>query len=281
MPARRSMLGLLGLGAAALAAGSAIRPAAAEDAQEGTFARIRRTRTLRIAGIAGTEPYYHKDIASGAWSGFCISMGNDLGQAMEAEVEVVASTWGNAVLDLQAGKIDVAFGLSPTPARALQLDFSRPLMENSFTAIAKPGFQAATWEDLNRPDVRVAVDLGSTHDSFARRILPKASLVALPTPDDAMLAVQSGRADCVIQVIMLALVTVKKNPRLGEILIPTPPIQQPTCIGMRVDPDGRFRDFVDNWLAYNASLGVVRGWITDSLALVGVKPEDVPKSVQL
>lgn len=279
MQDRRSMLGLVGLGAAA--AGLAATKASAEAAPEGTFARVRSTKKLRIAGIAGTEPYYHKDIATGAWSGFCISMGNDLAHSMEAEAEVVETTWGNAVLDLQSGKTDVAFGLSPTPARALVVDFSRPVLENTFTAIAKPGFEAAAWSDLDKPEIRVAVDIGSTHDSFARRVLPRATLVALKTPDDAMLAVQTGRADCVIQVILLALVSVKKNPRLGRMLVPTPLIQQPTCVGMRVDADGRFRSFVDSWLEYNKSLGVVRGWITDGLGLVGVTAADVPANVQL
>lgn len=278
------MMGLVGLGAATAvaAAGLAASPAVADAAPgEGTFARIRSSKKLRIAGIAGTEPYYHKDIASGGWSGFCMAMGNDLAHSMEAEAEVVETTWGNAVLDLQAGKIDVAFGLSPTPARALVVDFSRPLLENTFTVIAKPGFEAASWSDLDRPEIRVAVDIGSTHDSFARRVLPHATLVALKTPDDAMLAVQAGRADCVIQVVLLALVSVKKNPRLGRMIVPTPLIQQPTCVGMRVDADGRFRSFVDAWLEYNKSLGVVRGWITDGLALVGVAAADVPANVQL
>ena len=271
-----------GEGATAVAATAvAASPAAADTAADGTFARIRTTKKLRIAGIAGTEPYYHKDIASGAWSGFCIAMGNDLAHSMEAEAEVVETTWGNAVLDLQAGKIDVAFGRSPPPAPARAVDLSRPLLENTFTVIAKPGFEAAAWADLDKPETRVAVDIGSTHDSFARRVLPHATLVALKTPDDAMLAVQAGRADCVIQVVLLALVSVKKNPRLGRMIIPTPLIQQPTCVGMRVDADGRFRSFVDAWLEYNKSLGVVRGWITDGLRLVGVAAADVPADVQL
>ncbi len=95
-----------------------------------------------------------------------------------------------------------------------------------------------------------------------------------------MMAVQANRADCVIQVVMLALVTVKKNPRLGKIMIPAPLIQQPTCIGMRVDADSRFRSYVDAWLDYNKSLGVIRGYITDNLQLVGVTADDVPANVQ-
>ena len=273
MLSRRTLAPLLGLGALAMAV-----PARAAEA-EPTFALVRRTKKLRFAAVVGTEPYYHKDIASGGWSGFCVSMATDLAHALEAEPEISETTWGNAVLDLQSNKVDVVFGLSPTPQRALVLDFSRPFMQNTFTIIGKPGL-ATHWAELNKPEIRVAVDLGSTHDSFARRILPQATLVALKTPDDAVLAVQAGRADCVVQVVMLALVTVKKNPRLGALMVPAPLIQQPTCIGMRVDPDQRFRSFVDSWLEYNRALGNVRGWITDNLQLVGVSAEDVPQNVQ-
>jgi polar amino acid transport system substrate-binding protein len=268
-------------GTAALAATSLIAPASAQTPDgETTFARIRRTRKLRIAGIVGTEPYYHRDIATGQWTGFCVSMGQDLAKSMEAELEISETTWGNAVLDLQANKIDIMFGLSPTPARALVVEFTRPILNNTFTIVARPGFEPKTWEDLNKPEVRVAVDIGSTHDLYARRALPKCTLIALKTPDDATLAVQSGRADCVIQVILLSVVTVKKNPRVGRIIVPTPIVAQPTCAGVRPDPDQRFLAFVDNWLAYNSSLYAIKGWIIDNLALVGIKPEDVPPLVQ-
>ena len=277
MMSRRNIAGLAGLGAATLAAAQlTTTPARAEEANESTFARIRHTHKLRVAGIVGTEPYYHKDISTGAWTGFCISMAQDLAKSMEAEIEVSETTWGNAVLDLQSNKIDIMFGLSPTPSRALVVEFTRPILNNTFTIIARKGFEPKIWEDLNKPEVRVAVDIGSTHDLFARRVLPKCTLVALKTPDDATLAVQAGRADCVIQVIMLSMVSVKKNPNVGTLIVPQPVLQQPTCAGVRVDTDHRFLSFVDNWLSYSTSLQATRTWILDSLALVGIQPDDVP-----
>ncbi|WP_315758806.1 MULTISPECIES: transporter substrate-binding domain-containing protein [unclassified Bradyrhizobium] len=279
---RREIGSLVGLGAAAaaIAASSAVSPTLAQSQPESTFAQIRRTKKLRIAGIVGTEPYYHKDIATGQWSGFCVSMATELAKAMEAEVEIIESTWGNSVLDLQANKIDIMFGLSPTPSRALIVEFTRPIMNNTFTIIAKPGFEPKSWDDLNKPEVKVAVDIGSTHDLYARRTLPKATLVALKSPDEAVLAVQSGRADCLIQVAMLSLVTVKKNAKVGKVIIPTPVAAQPTCCGVRVDSDTRFRTYVDNWLEYSRALGALREWILGSLSLVNIQEQDIPPGLQ-
>jgi len=207
-------------------------------------------------------------------------MGQDLAKSMEAELEISETTWGNAVLDLQTNKIDIMFGLSPTPSRALVVEFTTPIMNNTFTIIARPGFEPKTWDELNKPEVRVAVDIGSSHDLYARRALPKATLVALKTPDDATLAVQSGRADCVIQVILLSMTSVKKNPKVGKLIVPTPVVAQPTAAGVRVDADQRFLSYVNNWLEYNRSLTTVRGWIIDNLALVGIQPDDIPPTVQ-
>ncbi|MCP2158536.1 transporter substrate-binding domain-containing protein [Agrobacterium tumefaciens] len=273
-----SLLGLAGAGAVATALAT---PAVAQAPNTGsTFERVRSSKKLRVAGIVGTEPYYHKDIATGEWSGFCMSMARDLAKSLEAEVEISETTWGNAVLDLQANKIDIMFGLSPTPSRALVVEFTRPIMQNTFTIIAKPGLEPKTWEELNKPEVRIAVDIGSTHDLFARRVLPKATLVALKTPDEATLSVQTGRADAVIQVAMLSLVTVKKNANVGKIVVPGPIVRQPTCAGVRAEDSSRFRTFVDNWLEFNRSSGVVTSWITSSLELVGVQKADIPTDIQ-
>ncbi|UXS99830.1 transporter substrate-binding domain-containing protein [Agrobacterium tumefaciens] len=273
-----SLLGLAGAGAVATALAT---PAVAQAPNTGsTFERVRSSKKLRVAGIVGTEPYYHKDIATGEWSGFCMSMARDLAKSLEAEVEISETTWGNAVLDLQANKIDIMFGLSPTPSRALVVEFTRPIMQNTFTIIAKPGLEPKTWEELNKPEVRIAVDIGSTHDLFARRVLPKATLVALKTPDEATLSVQTGRADAVIQVAMLSLVTVKKNASVGKIVVPGPIVRQPTCAGVRAEDSSRFRTFVDNWLEFNRSSGVVTNWITSSLELVGVQKADIPTDIQ-
>ena len=274
-----SAVGLAGVGVGA-AASLIAKPAIAQPVTESTFDRVRNTKKLRVAGIVGTEPYYHRDIVTKQWSGFCMSMARDLAQSMGAEIEVSETTWGNAVLDLEAKKIDIMFGLSPTPSRALVIEFTNPIMENTFTIIAKPGFKAETWDQLNKPEIRIAVDIGSTHYLFARHFLPKATLIALATPVDAVMALQSGRADLVIQVAMLSLVTIKKNPSLGKITVPTPLMHQPTCAGVRVEDNQRFRIFVNAWLEYNHSYGMITDWITSSLALVGIQRQDIPPDIQ-
>lgn len=276
---RRSFASAGLLMAAAAAPQLLASPALAQDKPESTFDRIKRTKKFRCAAVVGAEPYFSKNIATGEWSGLCYSMAKDLAELFEAQLEVVESTWGNSVLDLQAGKIDVSFGLNPTPKRALVVDFTRPLFSTAFCAVLRNGFEAATWADLNKPEVSIAVDIGSTHELIARRMAPKANIVGFKSPDEAVLAVQGGRANCFIMTAFLALAAKKKGKSLGKLIVPGPVLSAPGTAALRLDGDGRMRDFLNSWAEYNRGMGQVREWILASLGQMGITPEDIPAEV--
>jgi polar amino acid transport system substrate-binding protein len=148
--------------------------------------------------------------------------------------------------------------------------------------VGKKGFHASNWSELNNPDVKVAVDIGSVHEIAARRFAPKAIIIALKARDDCILAVQTGRADCVILAVNLGLTAVKKNPALGEFqMLHQPRVQLPTCMGIHMESDKRWRDFLDAWVDYNRGIQQIREWLYAGLAINGVKPEDVPPDVEL
>src|SRR5262249_55524846 len=106
-----------------------------------------------------------------------------------------------------------------TPQRALVIGFSRPVFMHGFGTVAKKGFEPKTWGDLNKPDIRIAVDIGSVHELAARNFASKGEIIGLKTRDECVLAVQTGRADCVILAVILGLTAVKKNPALGKYIV--------------------------------------------------------------
>lgn len=250
-------------------------------ASEGpTLEAIRARGALRIGVFSGTEPYYHKDLATGEWGGFCVSLAKDFAEHLGVKLDMVETTWGNAVMDLQGNKIDMMFGLSKNPERAKVVDFTGAMLDNTFTILTRNDLSVTKWEELNKPDMRVAVDLGSTHDMFARKHLPDCTLVALKSADEVILALQSGRADALIQVALLSVVTSKNLGDKFNLVVPQPQSSQPTTIGVRRDPNGEFRDFVDKWLQTRRKDGKVNDWILDSLALVGVERAKLPLTLK-
>ena len=267
-----------------LAAGAALLPAAAlfstaraEDKAESTFDRVQRSKTLRIAVLPGEMPYFSKDLVAGTWSGACIEMAKNIAGVFDAKLAFVESTYGNSVLDLQSNKIDLAFALNPTPQRALSIAFTRPTIVNPFGCLAKKGFDPKTWGDLDKPDVKVAFDIGSSHDTVAHRYLTKAQLTGFKTRDDCVLALQSGRVDAIVMAATLGLAAVGKNPQMGPYhLLKQPDVALPSSLGVQYETDQRFREVLNAWIDFNRGSGQIREWMLGGMEALGVKRDELP-----
>lgn len=269
--------GLAAGAAALLPAAAMIGRAQAQGTAASTFDRVRSSKVLRIAALPGELPYFQKDLATGEWGGACIDMAADIAKVFDAKLEYVESTYGNSVLDLQSNKVDLAFALNPTPARALSIAFTHPMIIHPFGCLAKQGLNPTTWDDLNKPEIRIVYDIGSLHETAAKRYCPKAQLTGYKTRDECTLALQSGRADAHILAAILGLATVGRNASLGPYhLLGNPTVALPSCLGLQREPDTRFREVLDAWLDFNRGTGQIREWLLLGLAKFGVTRDQVP-----
>jgi len=232
--------------------------------------------------LPGELPYFNKDLATGNWSGFSIEMANDIAKLLDVKLEYTESTYGNSILDLQSNKIDLGFALNPTPQRALVVDFSATVFPHPFGAMLKKGLEAKTWADIDKPEVNIAVDVGSANEAVARRFAPNATIKSLKSRDEVMLEMSSGRVDCVVNALVLGLTAIAKNPNLGTYkILQSPSVAIPSSMAVRREPDKRFRDFLSVWVDYNRGIGQMREWFLKGLSLSGVKPEDVPVELNI
>ena len=250
-----------------------------EPAREPNLARILRTGRLRVGAPLGEEPYSYKNSATGQWSGFLVAMAGDLAAALRVELAIVETNWADMVTDLHTGKIDLAYGPSPTAQRAMFADFSTPLFHDTFAILARQGFAPKSWSELNVPESLVAVDTGSTREEAVRRFAGNAAITGFKTREEALLAVQSGRADCFVATVFFALAALKKNPQIGELIVPTPQLRAARCPAVPYDDDRRFRGVVDAWSEDNRGIGQIRNWIMAGLANLGIEPSDLPSDV--
>jgi polar amino acid transport system substrate-binding protein len=280
-----TLLGRRALAGAALPlltlAGMALTfPALAQQAPESTFERVRRTKILRIAALPGELPYFAKDITSGEWSGSCIEMAKDIAKVFDAKLEYVESTYGNSVLDLQSNKVDLAFALNPTPARALSIGFTHPMIIHPFGCVARKGLAPKSWSDIDKPDIKIVYDIGSLHETAAKRYCSKAQLTGFKSRDECLLNLQSGRADVHILAAILGLSEVGKNPNVGAYYLLTEPlVALPSCLGIQREPDTRFREVIDAWLDMARGSGQIREWMLQGLAKAGASADQVPAAL--
>ena len=284
MQSRRSLAGAVAAIGASLsfaqrhAAAQAVAPAPAGS----TLDRVRRTGVLRISALPGEAPFFTKDLATGKWSGAAIDMAKNIAAALNVKLAYVEGTYATSVLDLQTNKSDLAFALNPTPQRALAIGFTRPYYMHPFGYVARPGFPARTWADLNDPKIRIVSLIGSLTDNLLARYAPKAQVVGVKAGADGILMMQAGRADCIIYGLIQALSVTARAPELGQVtLLRQPFIALPSAMGVQEEPDRRWRDFLDSWADYNAGTRQIGTWILSSLLDMGVQPGAIPADADL
>ncbi len=247
---------------------------------ESTLERVRRTGTLRVAALVGEPPYFVRDPFTKEWSGACVEMAKDLADILDVDIEYVDSTYGDSVIQLQSGKVDVALALTATPERALSIGFSHPTYLHPYGLVAAEGINIKKWADLNDPDLRIAVDLGSTQEMAARRFAPDAKITAFASRDEVTMALQSKKVDCAVFAALLGLTAVQKNPDIGHFSMLTDPVLGLTSnFAFMKEDNTDWRDFLNVWMDYNRDLGQISAWIMDSLELADIDPKDVPEEV--
>jgi polar amino acid transport system substrate-binding protein len=279
MLSRREFGGGLTAGAAMHRRGAERQAPPPAPANEPNLARILRTKKLRVAALDGEEPYFRRDPKSGKWTGFCVAMAQDLAAGLGVEIALSEANWAEAATDLHAGKIDLAYSPSPTVRRAMFADFGTPLFHDAYAILARKGFAPKSWDELNVPENLVAVDEGSAREETARRFAGNAAITGFKTRDEALAAVQSGRADCFVATALCALALLKKNPETGELIVPTPVLRAAVCPAVPYDGDRRFRGVVDAWSEDNRGIGQIRKWVIAGLAESGIAAGDLPSDV--
>lgn len=267
-------------GVCAAGLGSVLPISAMAQTTESAMARIMRTKTLRTGFVAGAAPYFTKSVATGEWQGFCVDFAGQLATALGVKLQSVETTWGNAVLDLQSNKIDCMFAMAPTPQREKMVGFTNPLFQNTFTLVAKKGFDPKTWAEVDKPGVRIGVDVGSNQDTFATQTLKNATVQRFETSGDATLAVQTGRVDAQLLVVLLAETVLAKSPSLGHLIVPTPFGSAPTSIGVQKETDPALVNAINAWLVKERASGNIKQTIVSNMQkLANVPASAFPKEV--
>jgi polar amino acid transport system substrate-binding protein len=240
-----------------------------------TMEQIKQTKQLRI-GVAPGDPWYYKDPATGLWTGVGVMVGEQLAKDLGVKLVTVETTYGNAVAGLQANQMDVMLVLDATDERKKALDFpSNPLLWYKQGVLIRQGVAAKTWDDLNNPNVRIGVSLGTATDRDLTKRLPNAHIERFANTDEAVAAFMAGRVDG-ISFYHPALVIAYSHIHKGTVVIPLPVVALPTSAGIRKESDPAFKDFLNNEFAKYYNDGTVQRFYAEYLKTKGVDPSQVP-----
>lgn len=245
------------------------------QAQSSTLQKIKQTGELRI-GVAPGDPWYFRDPSSGQWTGLGVSLGEQVAKDLGVKLNPVETTWGNSVAALQSGQIDVMFVLDATDERRKALDFpTNPLLWYAQGVLAKDGLAAKNWADLDKPEVRIGVALGTATDRDLTKRMTQAKIERFTNLDETVAAFMSGRVDA-IGFYHPALVIAFSKIRKGKIHVPQPVIALATSAGIRREADTSFRTYLDGIIGKLYQSGQTQTLYAQYLKTKGIDPTTVP-----
>jgi len=277
MNIRRRDIAAVGIATAGLAAAVAAVPARAQPKPgDSTWELIKKNSQVRV-GVFEYPPYFVRNKSSGEWEGAMVEMGRDIANELKVKfVPVEVGGFAEAVLSLQANKVDMNFGLQATPIRATAIDFAGPIYWIEWVTVNNPNFKGKDWADYNKENVKVAVMTGTSDELLLRKMAPKATRVEFKLIADVALAVSSGRADAFTTTVLASMVMKQKNPALGDFMNPKPRVALPGYIGLRTEEDQRWVKFLNRWAEWNILLGHNERRMREALAKDGL---EVPSTV--
>lgn len=255
-------------------------PAVQALAQDGdTLSQVKASGKLRI-GVTSAEPWFFKDPMSEQWTGVGIAMGERMAEELGVEMVPVETSWANAVAGLQANQLDIMFVLDPTEERRNALDFpDEPLFYYAMGALVPEDSIAETWADLDTPETRLGVTLGTSLDRNITEMMTSATINRFSSNDEAIAAFAAGRVDAVVQ-FHPALIVQYSRLKMGKVVLPTPVEPVATSAGLRKASDDSFRTWVGETFAKFYEEGIPDQIFSAYLESKNIDPTGIPGLVK-
>jgi len=164
----------------------------------------------------------HRNPQTGIIEGIDADLSKELAKDLGVELEIVESSFGTFIADLQANKCEIGmFGVGATLKRAQAVAFSDPYLLTSIYAVVRKGGPVKVWGDIDKPGIRVAVTLGSYIEPFMKGYLKKAKVIAIQKPATREGELMANRAE----VIMTDYPTANKVTNIFDWALTVPPTE--------------------------------------------------------
>ena len=181
------VLGLAGCGQASGGAGAGTKTAAGyELVKEGK---------LTLVSNFYFPPFVSMNEKTGEHEGFDVALYKAICAKLGLEPNILPTVQFDTIVPTikQGGKADVSLGaITITDARAQEIDFSEPYLDSNQSIVVRKDAAATTKEQLNASGMQIAVQSGTSGESWAKENLPSATIVPLDDIIQALTGVQSN-----------------------------------------------------------------------------------------
>jgi ABC-type amino acid transport substrate-binding protein len=185
------------VGTASSSSSSSARAAGSDYLTSPTLDHIKSSGQLR----ACVDPEFPPEVftKNGQPAGFDVALTQQLAASLGASVSWVPSSFDGLIAGIQAGKCDIALsGITPRGKRALSVTFAKPTLVATEGIIVKKTSTNTTFATLNSPKVTFCDQTGTGSEFDQAKYFPKAKVVKVPSSEDCLLQVVSGKADATL-----------------------------------------------------------------------------------
>jgi polar amino acid transport system substrate-binding protein len=232
----------------------------AAPAKDDIFYEIQKKGEITV-GISVLPPWIMKN-KDGKYIGFEIDVANELARDMGVKLKFKEYQWDEMIPALKNGEIDIiASGLSITPKRALEINFSVPYSSSGYSVVSNLSLTKdfTSIKDLNSEKVYIAVVKGTVSADLAKRVFPNAKLDIKDTADEATSAVINGTVNAFVSSSPIPEFIALKHPNEVDLPLKKPLLTTKEAFAVNKN-NQEMLNFLNSWiLAHQAS-----EWINSS-----------------
>ena len=168
------------------------------------FSGMAMAETLKMGTNAAFPPYEYYDDETDAIVGIDAEVAAAIAEKLGYELEIVDMDFDALIPAVANGKIDVVLaGLTVTEERKQNVDFTASYATGVQVVIVKEGSAITSVDDLSveGANYKIGVQQGTTGDLYCTWDLEdagKATIERFKSGTDAVLALTSGKIDCVV-----------------------------------------------------------------------------------
>ena len=204
--------------------------------------------SIRV-GVAEFVPWTMRS-ESGDLIGFEIDVANKIAEDMGVTAEFEVYVWEDIIAALRGGEIDIiAGGMSITPERALQVNFTRPIADSgvSLATNTEKTKDIERLEELNDEDIILTVVADTLALDVSQTLFGNASINVFPTHDLAEKNVVEGRAHAYVATLPEVQFLALKHPGKIDLPISEPLIASREALAVRKG-EQELLNFLDAWV---------------------------------
>jgi polar amino acid transport system substrate-binding protein len=151
---------------------------------------------LRVAVQTQGAPVSFVD-KKGERTGLAVELAKMMATDLGVKVTFQDYDWKGLIPALLSGKVDIiAADMTPTPQRAAQLLFSRPMFYQETVAVVLKDTPHKAWQDINKDGLNIGATQASSYGDAVKKFMPKANLKEFAGGTAAVAqALSTGRLD--------------------------------------------------------------------------------------